>query len=51
MVFTAQKKSRLKIPEAYQGQMLHAKVLGFVHPRSGKYMEFDSTLQLILLRF
>lgn len=26
------------------GQMLHAKVLGFVHPRTGEYMEFDSTL-------
>lgn len=26
------------------GQMLHAKVLGFVHPRTGEYMEFDSPL-------
>lgn len=26
------------------GQMLHAKVLGFVHPRTGEYMEFDSSL-------
>ncbi len=26
------------------GQMLHAKVLGFVHPRTGQYMEFDSDL-------
>ena len=26
------------------GQMLHAKVLGFVHPRTGEYMEFDSEL-------
>lgn len=26
------------------GQMLHAKVLGFVHPRTGQYMEFDSEL-------
>ena len=24
--------------------MLHAKVLGFVHPRTGEYMEFDSPL-------
>ena len=27
-----------------EGQMLHAKVIGFVHPRTGKYMEFDSPL-------
>lgn len=27
-----------------EGQMLHAKVLGFVHPRTGEYMEFDSQL-------
>lgn len=25
-----------------QGQLLHAKTLGFVHPRTGEYMEFDS---------
>lgn len=33
-------KHSLKI----EGQMLHAKVLGFVHPRTGQYMEFDSQL-------
>ncbi len=27
-----------------QGQTLHAKVLGFVHPRTGEYMEFESPL-------
>jgi len=27
-----------------EGQMLHAKVLGFVHPRTGEYLEFDSPL-------
>jgi 23S rRNA pseudouridine1911/1915/1917 synthase len=27
-----------------ESQMLHAKVLGFVHPRTGAYMEFDSEL-------
>lgn len=27
-----------------EGQMLHAKTLGFVHPRTGEYMEFDSPL-------
>ena len=27
-----------------EGQCLHAKVLGFVHPRTGEYMEFEVTL-------
>ncbi|MGB4439373.1 MAG: RluA family pseudouridine synthase [Sedimentibacter sp.] len=27
-----------------QGQLLHSKTLGFVHPSSGEYMEFDSKL-------
>lgn len=27
-----------------EGQILHAKVLGFVHPTTGNYMEFDSDL-------
>ncbi len=27
-----------------QGQCLHAKVIGFIHPRSNEYMEFDSEL-------
>ena len=27
-----------------EGQLLHAKTLGFVHPRTGEYMEFDSEL-------
>ena len=27
-----------------EGQMLHAKVIGFVHPKTGVYMEFDSEL-------
>ncbi len=27
-----------------QGQLLHAKVLGFVHPTTGKYMEFETNL-------
>ncbi|ERI91305.1 pseudouridine synthase, RluA family [Clostridiales bacterium oral taxon 876 str. F0540] len=26
------------------GQMLHAKVLGFIHPTSGEYMEFEADL-------
>ena len=31
------------------GQCLHAKVLGFVHPKTNKYMEFDSELPECLL--
>jgi 23S rRNA pseudouridine1911/1915/1917 synthase len=27
-----------------QGQCLHARVIGFLHPRSGKYLEFSSNL-------
>lgn len=27
-----------------QSQMLHAKILGFIHPRTGEYMEFESPL-------
>lgn len=27
-----------------QGQCLHAKRIGFIHPRSGQYLEFDSPL-------
>ena len=27
-----------------QGQCLHAKLLGFVHPASGQYMEFETAL-------
>ncbi len=30
-----------KQPFGISGQLLHAKVLGFVHPRTGKYMEFE----------
>lgn len=33
-----------KVITELQGQCLHAKTLGFVHPASGKYMEFDSEL-------
>jgi 23S rRNA pseudouridine1911/1915/1917 synthase len=25
-------------------QMLHAKILGFIHPSSGEYLEFESPL-------
>jgi len=33
-----------KNPYGVQGQMLHAKILGFVHPTTGEYMEFESDL-------
>lgn len=28
----------------HNGQLLHAKIIGFTHPRTGEYMEFDSEL-------
>ena len=34
------KDSKFKV----NGQMLHAKYLGFIHPTSGKFVEFDSPL-------
>lgn len=30
-----------KQPFGVEGQLLHAKILGFVHPRTGQYMEFE----------
>ena len=27
-----------------EGQVLHAKTLGFIHPTTGEYVEFDSEL-------
>lgn len=33
-----------KCPYALQGQTLHAGVLGFIHPRTGEYMEFQAPL-------
>jgi 23S rRNA pseudouridine1911/1915/1917 synthase len=33
-----------KQPFKTNGQMLHAKTLGFVHPRTGEYLEFTSEL-------
>ena len=31
-----------KCPYSIQGQALHAMVLGFIHPKSGEYMEFSA---------
>ncbi|MCI8464578.1 MAG: RluA family pseudouridine synthase [Lachnospiraceae bacterium] len=33
-----------KLPFPLEGQTLHAKVLGFRHPRTGKYLEFEAPL-------
>ncbi len=33
-----------KQPFALEGQALHARVLGFVHPRTGEYLEFEAPL-------
>ncbi len=33
------------------GQCLHAKKLGFIHPKTGKYMEFDSQLPPYFTKF
>jgi len=30
-----------KQPFSVEGQLLHAKILGFIHPRTGQYMEFE----------
>ncbi len=33
-----------KVITRTKGQCLHAKTIGFIHPKSGEYMEFDSPL-------
>ncbi|OYP43765.1 RNA pseudouridine synthase, partial [Lachnotalea glycerini] len=33
-----------KCPFQLQGQTLHAMILGFLHPRTGKYVEFEAPL-------
>ena len=33
-----------KCPYNLTGQTLHARTLGFIHPRTGKYVEFTSEL-------
>ena len=44
-----------KIDDKDFGQMLHAKTLGFIHPTTGKYMEFNADVPLkfkdILLKY
>ncbi|MDE7361809.1 MAG: RluA family pseudouridine synthase [Oscillospiraceae bacterium] len=38
-------------PKSLGGQCLHAKKIGFVHPRTGEYMEFDSDLPEYFVKF
>lgn len=38
-------------PKWLMGQCLHAKKLGFVHPRTGEYMEFESELPEYFTKF
>lgn len=38
-------------PKWLNGQCLHAKKLGFVHPRTGEYMEFESELPEYFTKF
>lgn len=38
-------------PKWLCGQCLHAKKIGFVHPKTGEYMEFDSELPEYFLKF
>lgn len=38
-------------PKWLGGQCLHAKKIGFVHPRTGEYMEFDSELPDYFVKF
>ena len=35
---------REKEPFSLNGQALHARVLGFIHPSTGEYMEFEAPL-------
>lgn len=40
VVYASGRKTSIKC----QGQTLHAKTIGFTHPRTGEYMEFDTEL-------
>ena len=39
-VYSSKKDTKFKV----DGQMLHAKTLGFIHPTTGEFVEFDSKL-------
>ena len=38
-------------PKSLQGQCLHAGLIGFIHPRTGEYMEFTSELPEVFQKF
>ncbi len=40
-----------KVIKSLGGQCLHAKTIGFVHPRTGEYLEFDSPLPPYFTQF
>ncbi len=40
-----------KVLRQLEGQCLHAKTLGFVHPKTGQYVEFDSPLPAYFTAF
>lgn len=40
-----------KIISRLQGQCLHAKKIGFIHPKTKKYLEFDSKLPEVFQKF
>jgi 23S rRNA pseudouridine1911/1915/1917 synthase len=40
-----------KVITKLQGQCLHAKKIGFIHPKTQEYMEFDSSLPEYFVRF
>ncbi len=40
-----------KPPVTCEGQTLHAKVIGFFHPKTGKYLEFDTPLPAYFQHF
>ncbi len=43
-VYGGEKQPALIQKTGLQGQCLHAKVIGFIHPATGEYMEFESDL-------
>lgn len=40
-----------KVIKSLNGQCLHAKVIGFIHPRTGEYIEFNSDLPPYFTKF
>ena len=40
-----------KVITSLRGQCLHARTIGFVHPRTGAYLEFTSELPEYYLQF